>query len=163
MDKLAPEHGGAALVVGESHQGPNDREAALVGAEVALDTPDGDEHGARYAMARSDPGEQFPMVLQQSPALLNPFLEHNPIKVGPEIQPKLRLVSITFDYTFDLRYDPGQRIFDRGFGDASLTRFLPKTREPIGELDFFLRSLDWPAVGSSLPRLRPSLRSIKTS
>ena len=153
MDELAPEHGGAALVVGESHQGPNDREAALICAEVALDTPDGDEHGARYAVARRDPGEQFPMALQQSPALLNSFLGRNPIKIGPEIQPKLRLVSITFDYTFD-RYDPGQRNLDRGFGDASLKRFLPKTPEPIGELDSFLRSLDWPAVGCRHPHCR---------
>ena len=99
------------------------------------------------------PAEQFPMVLQQSPALLNPFLGHNPIKVGPEIQPKLRLVSITFDYTFD-RYDPGQRNLDRGFGDTSLKRFLSKLPEPIGELYFFLRFLDWPAVGCRHPHRR---------
>ena len=38
------------------------------------------------------------------------------------------------------RYDPGQRNLDRGFGDASLKRFLSKPPEPIGELYFFLRS-----------------------
>ena len=32
--------------------------------------------------------------------------------------------------------------------------FLPKTPEPIGELYFFLRSLDWPAVGCRHPHRR---------
>ena len=46
---------------------------------------------------------------------------------GVNLWPKLRLVSIIFD-----RRDPGQRNLDRGFEDASLKRFLPKTPEPIG-------------------------------
>ena len=90
-------------------------------------------------MTRGDPGEQFPMVVQQSPALPNAFRRRNPIKIDPKIQPKLRLVSITFDYTFDRR-DPGQCNIDRGFGDARLKRFLPKIPEPIRALYFFLRS-----------------------
>ena len=89
------------------------------------------------------------MALQQSSALLNSVLGRNPIKIGPEIQPKLRLFSITFDWR-----DPGQRNFDRGFGDSSLDRFLPKTLEPIGELRFFLWSLDWLAVGHRHPHCR---------
>ena len=52
------------------------------------------------------------------------------------------------------RYDPGQRNLDRGFGDTCLKRFLSKLPEPIGELYFFLRSLDWPAVGCRHPHHR---------
>ena len=47
-------------------------------------------------MARGDPGEQFPMALQQSPALLNSFLGRNPIKIGPEIRCFIRELLLIF-------------------------------------------------------------------
>ena len=112
--QLAAEIGAAPAVVGQGGQGVNDRKASGEAAEVALDSPKGDQKAGLHAELGADLGEEGAVFPQQAASLLDPGGGNHPVHVLAECQGELGLLAVQFDHPWQGLQDAERRLESRG-------------------------------------------------
>ena len=126
IHELGAEHDRAPAIVGQRRERAQNGQLADDGAVVALERPEGGDHGTGHAVLLLDLGEQVAMLFQAGDAVLDAVLRNQLVGEGEEALGKEALLAVAADDARVHRH----AVQDAGDGsprDAAIERFLAES------------------------------------
>ena len=129
VEQLRPEERAASRVISQCGERRNHRKTAEVVAEIAFQSPEGDQEPGLYPVFLVGAPQQVLVLLEQLAAALDALLVDAQVDIAPEGLGELGLPTVEFDDSRDGRCIL-QRQVERFGGDSLGQRFAAQGVEP---------------------------------